>query len=182
MSRIEVVPYDPDWPSVFQRLHDSMWPALAPHALRIEHVGSTSVPGLAAKPIIDMTIVVPSVDELERVIEALAGLGYEHRGDLGVVGREAFRSPEGLPVHHLYACIEGALALRNHVAVRDHLRAHPEAARQYGELKLALAEEHPNDIDAYVAGKTQMLLWILDAAGLDERERKEIASINGGAA
>jgi GrpB-like predicted nucleotidyltransferase (UPF0157 family) len=101
----------------------------------IEHVGSTSVPGLAAKPVIDMTVVVPTPAAMGAVIARLATLGYRHRGDLGVPGREAFDRPGGTPDHNLYACVAENDGLRNHLALRDHLRGNPAAARSYGSLK-----------------------------------------------
>ena len=129
MKTVIVVDYDPRWPAVFERLRASLARALAGLPFEIEHVGSTSVPGLAAKPVIDLNVVVPTANEVAETIERLASLGYRHRGDLGIVGREAFRAPPGLPKHHLYVCVEGVLALRNHLGVRDYLRTHPEAVR-----------------------------------------------------
>src|ERR1051326_1757734 len=87
---ILVTEYDPYWPTAFLQLHTHIWPAVQDIALTIEHIGSTSVPGLAAKPVIDMSIVVPSEIETPIGIERLAALGYEHRGNLGIEGREAF--------------------------------------------------------------------------------------------
>jgi GrpB-like predicted nucleotidyltransferase (UPF0157 family) len=90
MRRIEVVDYDPSWPNTFESLCARLWPALADVALSIEHVGSTSVPGLAAKPIIDISSMVPENPDVPIGISRLATLGYIHRGDLGIKGREAF--------------------------------------------------------------------------------------------
>ena len=111
--RIEVIDYDPKWPHIFEQLRARIWPAVSDIATSIEHVGSTSVPGLAAKPIIDMDIVVPSPDDVSLVIERLKPLGYMHRGNLGIHGREAFGQPEDLPTHHLYLCYQGSLGLCN---------------------------------------------------------------------
>src|SRR5512146_1553074 len=119
---MRVVDYDDDWPRRFEQLRARIWPSVADVALRIEHVGSTSVPGLAAKPIIDMTLVVLEPGDIPLVIDRLATPGYCHQGDLGIGGREAFEQPAGLPPHHLYACAEGAPALINHIAFRDYLR------------------------------------------------------------
>ena len=178
MGNIIVVDYDPAWPTTFAALRDRVWPAVQHAALRIEHVGSTSVPGLAAKPIIDMTIVVSDDAAMAQVITSLAGIGYAHRGDLGIVGREAFRQPDDLPAHHLYACVEGALPLRNHLAVREQLRASPLKVKAYGMLKKQLAARHPSDIDAYIAGKSALLLALLRQAGLGEDELTSIDRAN----
>src|SRR6185295_14850887 len=150
MRTIVVVDYDPGWPLVFDELRSQIWPVVEDIALAVEHVGSTSVPGLAAKPIIDISVVVSTDADIPAAIDQLATLGYAHRGNLGIEGREAFDSPERLPRHHLYACPRDSFALANHLAVRDHLRTHPETAREYGELKKRLAREFPHDIDHYI--------------------------------
>jgi GrpB-like predicted nucleotidyltransferase (UPF0157 family) len=128
VGAIVVVDYDPYWPATFEQLRQRIWPAVADVATSVEHVGSTSVPGLAAKPIIDMSVVVPTASDVSIAIGRLAALGYIHCGNLGVEERDAFQSPGDLPRHHLYLCPHNSLALRNHVLVRDYLRAHPEAA------------------------------------------------------
>src|SRR4051812_34275182 len=170
MPQVIVVDYDPSWPELFEQLHASIWPCVRELATSIEHVGSTSVEGLAAKPVIDMVIVVPTASAIGPVIERLATLGYRHRGDLGVPGREAFTRPDGTPAHHLYACVEGNRGLRNHLAVRDYLRRNPPAARDYGALKKQLAARFPNDIDGYVEGKSDFILEILARSGFSRGE------------
>jgi GrpB-like predicted nucleotidyltransferase (UPF0157 family) len=172
MSAVVVVDYDPAWPRQFAALQAWLWPAVADLAVSIEHVGSTSVPALAAKPIIDLDVVVPSAERVPAIIERLAGLGYRHRGDLGVPGREAFFRPadEVVPpaarsAHQLYVCVAGIASLRNHLAVRDALRADPALAGEYGALKKELARRFPDDIDAYIEGKSELLGRILAASG-----------------
>lgn len=172
-----VVDYDPDWPATFKSLATRVAAALGEFARRIEHVGSTAVPGLAAKPIIDMTVVVDPAD-VGAVIERLAQIGYVHRGNLGIAEREAFRQPPDLPRHHLYLCPDGALALRNHIAVRDRLRTDPEARATYDRLKRDLAARFPDDIDGYIEGKTEFLLQILSAAGLASDKLEEVERAN----
>lgn len=178
MRNIVVVDYDPVWPEVFEQLRSAIWPVVSDIASAIEHVGSTAVPGLAAKPIIDLTIVVPTKTDVPRSIECLSRLGYVHRGNLGIEGREAFVSPETLPAHHLYVCPRDSIALANHLAVRDHLRMHPETAREYGQLKKQLAIEFPNDIDRYIEGKTDLILRILRAANFPAEELLSIERVN----
>jgi len=164
MRTIVVVDYDPAWPAAFERLRAAIWPGVRDAAEAIEHVGSTAVPGLAAKPIIDLDIVVRSGAEVPAAIARLAMLGYAHRGNLGIEGREAFDGAPGPHAHHLYVCPRDSAALANHVAVRDYLRAHPDAAREYGQLKKALATRFPHDIEAYAGGKTDLLQRIMRAA------------------
>lgn len=178
MRTIVVVDYDPTWPALFESLQSAIWPAVGDFALAIEHVGSTSVPGLAAKPVIDISVVLASERDVERAVDRLAGLGYVHRGNLGVEGREAFDQPHPIPAHNLYVCPRGSLGLVNQLAVRDYLRTHPDTARAYGELKKRLAVEFPTDIDSYVYGKTDLVLSILRQAGLspDRLEAIELAN------
>jgi GrpB-like predicted nucleotidyltransferase (UPF0157 family) len=178
MTKIIVVDYDPTWPETFERLRMCIWPSVCNLATSIEHVGSTSVNGLAAKPVIDMSIVVPTASEMGPLIDRLATLGYRHRGDLGVPGREAFARPPGTADHHLYACVDGNQGLRNHLAVRNYLRCHPSFAETYGTLKKQLAARFADDIDGYVDGKSEFILEILARAGFSPGELAAINAIN----
>jgi len=163
-----VVDYDPGWPRLFEALRASIWGAVADIAIAIEHVGSTSIPGLAARPVVDVDVVVAARD-VAKGIERLTALGYEHRGDLGIPLREAFRRPPGSVPHHLYLCPANSPALANHLALRDYLRGNADAARAYGELKRRLAVAHAGNIDAYVEGKTDFIVSILRQVGLWNR-------------
>lgn len=177
---IEVVDYDGAWPQRFEELRAAIWPSVSDVAITIEHVGSTSVPGLAAKPIIDIDVVVPpSPSSMRAAIEGLSKIGYVHQGDLGVAGRGAFRDgPPDLPPHHLYSCVDDCTSLRNHLIVRDFLRANPVAAREYGDLKKRLAQRFPDDIDSYIAGKTDFLCRLLSASGMPNDEIAVIRGVN----
>jgi GrpB-like predicted nucleotidyltransferase (UPF0157 family) len=175
---IVVVEYDPAWPEAFEQLRSRLWPAVSDVAESIEHVGSTAVPGLAAKPIIDVDVVVPTESDVPPAIERLARLGYVHRGDLGVPGREAFDNPDGGPDHHLYLCPRDSTPLANHLAVRDYLRAHPGLAKQYGDLKQRLAERFRHDVEGYVMGKTDFVLDVLRVAGMTTGQLDEVARSN----
>src|SRR5215469_3588506 len=139
-SPVQVVDYDSDWPRIFLQFRNWIWPSVSHVAIAIEHVGGTSVPGMAAKPIIDVDLVIASRTNLPSILPGLGRLGYQHRGDLGVEDREAFRVPENQPAHHLYVCVQNSLALKNHIAVRDYLRTHLSEAMAYSTLKKALAE------------------------------------------
>jgi GrpB-like predicted nucleotidyltransferase (UPF0157 family) len=136
----------------------------------VEHVGSTAVPGLAAKPIIDIDVVVDG-DDLPAAIAALKTLGYLHRGDLGLGDREAFDAPDEDPRRHVYVCRRGTLNVRNHLAVRSVLRSHPELRDEYGAVKTALASDPDMDIDTYIARKSAILQKILAASDLMPKER-----------
>jgi len=178
MAKITVVDYDPTWPTAFEAVRARVWPVVSDIAIAVEHVGSTSVPGLPAKPIIDISVVVPTGAAVVVAIERLSTLGYQHLGNLGIEGREAFASPNMPPRHHLYVCPSDSLALKNHLIVREHLRAHVEAATAYGALKRHLAEQFSEDIDSYTEGKSDTLLGILRTAGLSTTDIETIERIN----
>lgn len=175
---IIVAAYDPQWPVLFTQLADPIRQHLHHHDVTIEHVGSTAVPGLAAKPVIDMDIVVHDADAIPAIIADLATLGYVHRGDLGIAGREAFYAPTHLPRHHLYLGHQDCPSIRNHLLVRDYLRQHPQAVIGYATLKQQLAQACGDDIDAYVAGKSQFLADILRTQGMATHEVDAIIGQN----
>ncbi len=154
-KHVVVEPYDSQWPKAFQTIAGELQAALGEYAARIEHVGSTSVPGLAAKPVIDIDVVIADRSVFKVVKEKLRAIGYMHEGDLGIPGREAFcyTDKPHLQAHHLYVCPQDSEALRNHLMFRDYLRAHPRAAERYGRIKLEAARLYPYDIDGYMAYK-----------------------------
>jgi GrpB-like predicted nucleotidyltransferase (UPF0157 family) len=172
---IVVTEYDPDWPRRFARLRDEYSAAMAAAGVPlvvIEHVGSTSVPGLAAKPVIDCDIVVAERD-VAAASRVLAGLGFVPLGELGIPLRWAFKEPARLTGTNTYVVAEGSLALRNHLAVRDALRADPALREQYAAVKRRVGATAAN-IDEYGQGKNAMVQRILAAAGLTEAERASI--------
>lgn len=164
VSPTRVVPYQSLWPRDFRSIAAQLRPVLAgiPHC--IEHVGSTSVPGLAAKPIIDLDVVVPSAALVQDAIAALAAAGCVHQGDLGIAGQEAFEVLPGLPHHHLYVVVAGTLPHRNHIDFRDFLRSHPVEAARYAALKLELAHLLGTDRPQYGARKSTMVHDLLAQA------------------
>jgi GrpB-like predicted nucleotidyltransferase (UPF0157 family) len=158
--------YDPRWPERFETLRMRIDAALGPLVAAIEHVGSTAVPGLAAKPIIDIDVLLRSDSDLPLAIGRLGTLGYEHQGNLGIAGREAFRVPAADVSHHLYVCPPNSQAYLEHLAFRDHLRSHPEEARGYELLKRLLACQYGNDRDGYTQAKSEFIEAILRRAKL----------------
>lgn len=165
---VTVEEYNSQWPEDFSRISDEVMCALGSLVLYIEHVGSTSVPGLAAKPIIDLDVVISEDTSLEAVIECLAGFGYFHEGDLGIAGREAFgyQGKSHLRKHHLYVCRESSGELKRHITFRDYLRCHPEAAEEYAAVKREAARMYPDDIEAYIAHKSPCVTKIYHRCGL----------------
>ncbi len=165
---IEVDDYNPEWPREFEKIRFYLQPILAVGVTAIEHVGSTSVPGLAAKAIIDLDLVIPSMQVFESVTKTLSELGYHHDGNKGVPGRESFsyKALPGLMQHHLYVCPKDSPELNRHLQFREYLRAHPLESAAYGELKRQAAARHPHDIDAYLNEKGILISKIYRKLGL----------------
>jgi GrpB-like predicted nucleotidyltransferase (UPF0157 family) len=178
MSEVIVRPYDPSWAIQFEELKNFLWPHVKDFAVSIEHVGSTAVPGLVAKPVIDIDIVIPDKSFLPLAVERLTALGYEHKGDLGIVDRDAFRAPQHPIKHHLYVCPQDSLSLKNHLFLRDTLRSFTELRDEYGTLKNHLASKHSDSIDDYIEGKTDFILKILKKNGLGSGHLEEIRLAN----
>ena len=167
-AKVVVLPYDADWQRNFAAIKRELESALGPLALRIEHVGSTAVEGLSAKPCIDIDVVIRDYDVFDAVVDKLAEIGYQHEGDLGIRDREAFcySGKPHLQTHHLYVCPLQSAELHRHLTFRDFLRTHPEAVRQYGAVKEAAARLFPNDIDGYIRYKTPCIEELYIQCGL----------------
>lgn len=162
---IIIVDYDPNWAVSFTKLRNHIGESLRDLPHSIDHIGSTAIPGAAAKPIIDIDVVLKSKADTPKAIEALAKIGYRHLGDLGIAGREAFESPAGPDPHHLYVVVLGGREHARHVRFRDYLRSHPEETKRYSALKKSLARKFRNDREAYTEAKTTFIEAILRQAG-----------------
>jgi GrpB-like predicted nucleotidyltransferase (UPF0157 family) len=172
---ITVVDYDPEWPDRFEglrRAYAAAMDAAGVPWIAIEHVGSTSVPGLAAKPIIDCDIVV-AAEDVPAAADVLIGLGFAPLGELGIPQRWAFQEPPRLAGTNTYVVVEGSLSLRNHLAVRNTLRADPDLRDRYAAVKRRTAAT-ATDLEQYGRGKNALVQEILAAAGLTEAERAAI--------
>jgi len=178
LQQVIVEAYNPDWVDHFKAIKASIEPSLLGLAIAIEHVGSTSVPGLAAKPIIDIDVVIADSSGLDSVIEKLATLGYEHRGNLGIEDREAFKKQQAIYRHNLYVCPEHSISLRNHLCLRDSLRKDAALKAEYTELKYRLAEKFPESIEDYIQGKTEFILRVLRTHGYDPDSLEAIRIAN----
>lgn len=168
--------YDPNWPALFEEEADSLRKAFGLTALRIEHVGSTAVPGLAAKPVIDIQVSVASLVPHGRHVPTMATLGYRHvaLGDFDLV-YPFFHKPRVWPgTHHVHLCEAGEEQEWKHLAFRNYLRAHPEAAQEYVALKRELAckstGETPQLMEAYSLGKSRFVAAVLRAAAQAGRD------------
>ena len=167
-KHVVVLPYDAQWEQAFIRIRDEIQEALGPLALSIEHVGSTSVRGLSAKPIIDIDVVIRDDTVFDAVVAALEAIGYHHEGDLGIPAREAFKydGKEHLQKHHLYVCPQDSAELKRHMAFRDYLRAHPEAVREYSRIKEEGAARYPDDIEQYIQYKSPFIETVYREIGV----------------
>jgi GrpB-like predicted nucleotidyltransferase (UPF0157 family) len=174
---MELTEYNPDWPNQFAELRERLSHCLGDVAVAIEHVGSTAVPGLLAKPVIDIDAVIPLHAKLITIIGRLAQLGYVHQGNLGIEDREVFKAPTVARRHHLYVCRRGSVALRNHLTLRDHLRRHSEDLTAYATLKKTLAAQCA-DVDEYTRRKTDFILSILSKYSFSEPELERIRRSN----
>lgn len=185
---ITVEPYNPAWGITFENLKAVYTQGLHNLPHQIEHVGSTSVPGLWAKPVIDIDIIVPHLEVSKEAIILLKDMGYTHVGDLGIPGREAFKRMDDSapytiprkewPKHNLYVCLAGCTSLLNHLHLRNYLLQHPKAVEEYSHLKKQLAIQYANNIDMYVEGKTAFITAILKQSGFDENSLKSITAQN----
>jgi len=163
-----VEPYNPEWPHAFHQLQTFLYRNLVSTYYAIEHVGSTAVPGMAAKPIIDVDIVMRE-GKFEQIKNRLTAAGYEYEGDQGIPGRESFRMKDpglkgALAEHHLYVCAADSAELHRHRAFRDFLIAHPEWVEKLSAHKLELAAKLGDRRHAYQDAKAAMVEEILALA------------------
>jgi GrpB-like predicted nucleotidyltransferase (UPF0157 family) len=181
-SLVTIVDYDSAWPEIFEALREELVAVLGDLVVTVEHVGSTAVPGLAAKPIVDIDVVVQSPADLTTAIERLCHTGYVHQGDLGIPGREAFTTPRKAPPHHLYVVTANNLAYRHHILFRDYLRRHPDEARAYSELKQVAAERFRDDRVAYTSAKDRIIGKMVRRAEEEEHSYEGERTPPGGVA
>ena len=158
-NHVVVLPYDEQWKQDFLVIKDKLTSALGQLARGIEHVGSTSVENLSAKPIIDIDVVIKDYTVFEKVVSVLETISYRNEGDLGIAGREAFKydGKEHLRKHHLYVCPADSPELKRHFAFRDYLRSHPDAVREYIHIKEEGAKLYPYDIERYIEHKSPFI-------------------------
>jgi GrpB-like predicted nucleotidyltransferase (UPF0157 family) len=170
-DRIVIAPYDPDWPRAFERQRDRIEPVLRPWLVRrVEHMGSTSVPGMPAKAIIDMLAVIRDIDDVQQLMGSLHALGWLHAPEPGDDQRRfrSFCTPSiANRTHHLHVVEMASEQWRGRLAFRDHLRGHPGLAGAYGALKRELAAHHgadPNRRDDYRNGKARFIAEVTELA------------------
>jgi len=155
---IEIAPYDPAWPDAFERERAAILGALGDLVFAIEHVGSTAVPGLGAKPIIDIMIGLRDLAGHARCVAPLQSLGYEHKGEFGIPGRHYFRKlVGGTRTHQLHMVEHCSSFWVRHLLFRDYLRRSPDEAAAYERLKRGLAGRFGGDVEGYTEAKTEFI-------------------------
>jgi GrpB-like predicted nucleotidyltransferase (UPF0157 family) len=162
---VEIVEYDAGWPDAYERERALIATTLGELATGIEHMGSTAVPGLGAKPIIDIMVGVRSLADGEECVGPLEGLGYEYKGEFGIPRRLYFRKMRaGRRSHQIHLVELGRDFWERHLLFRDYLREHGQAAREYEELKVRLAAEFRTDREGYTEAKTEFIEGVMAKA------------------
>ena len=166
--RVVVLPYDVAWQSAFEKIKGEIEEAIGNLIIGIEHIGSTSVEGMSAKPCIDIDVIIRDYSIFDAVVCKLKTIGYIHEGDLGIKDREAFKYSDKphLLNHHLYVCPQDSEELHRHITFRDFLRSNPEAVKKYSLSKETAAQLFPDSIDQYIEYKSPCIEELYKMCGL----------------
>lgn len=161
---IKLSPHREEWHELFAAEAQQLTIPAGKYALAIEHIGSTAICGIAAKPIIDIALAVREIADVEQIIQPFENLGYVYRGENGIHNRHYFRKGSPRRTHHLHVVTYKSDLWRNHLLFRDYLRANPQIAVQYENLKREMAQTHRENREAYTEGKTEFIENVLKAA------------------
>ncbi len=145
--------YDPNWAVLFKGEAQKIKQALGDNLMTVHHIGSTAIPGIYAKPVIDMIPVVRDIEKVDNYNQSMESLGYEVRGEFGMSGRRFFVKALDEPTFNAHVWQQGSPQIERHVQFRDYMIAHPQDAQAYSDLKRDLAEKYPHDIEGYCSGK-----------------------------
>lgn len=162
---VKVVPYDNEWSELFKQEKEVLHSILSDLLVEIHHIGSTAIPGIYAKPVIDILPVVINISEVDELSDAFEARGYEGRGEFGIMGRRYFVKGKPERTHHIHIFEKGDSHIVRHLAFRDYMITHPAEARAYSDLKKRLAKEFADDRESYIDGKDSFV---------KEHERKAI--------
>lgn len=167
-AKVIVLPYDTAWKTAFEEIKKELEEAIGDLIIGIEHVGSTAVEGLSAKPCIDIDVIIRDYSIFDAVVCKLKTIGYIHEGDLGIKDREAFKYSDKphLLNHHLYVCPQDSEELHRHITFRDFLRSNPEAVKKYSLSKETAAQLFPDSIDQYIEYKSPCIEELYKMCGL----------------
>ena len=152
---VRVIPYDDNWPALYEQEVTKIKRILEKEIVSTHHIGSTSIPSMSAKPIIDILLEVKDITMIDSYNKEMIALGYEPRGELGIPGRRYFsrEEPKDVRTHHIHSFQSGNIGIEKHLAFRNYMIAHPEDIKIYSELKMVLARRFQWDIDGYIRGK-----------------------------
>ena len=165
LRKIEVIPYDYSWAKNFTTEVKKIRKALDENCIAIHHIGSTSVPGLAAKPILDIVPVVKDITKVDIKNDKMLALGYEARGEYGILFRRYFQKGGNTKTHNVHIFEEGNPEIDRYLKFRDWMQNNPQDREIYSKLKQELAKQYPNDIIAYTIGKDEFITEIDKKAG-----------------
>ena len=167
-AKVIVLPYDTAWKTAFEEIKKELEDAIGDLIIGIEHVGSTAVEGLSAKPCIDIDVIIRDYSIFDAVVCKLKTIGYIHEGDLGIKDREAFKYSNKPHIlnHHLYVCPQHSEELHRHITFRDFLRSNPEAVKKYSLSKETAAQLFPDSIDKYIEYKSPCIEELYKMCGL----------------
>ena len=167
-AKVIVLPYDTAWKTAFEEIKKELEEAIGDLIIGIEHVGSTAVEGLSAKPCIDIDVIIRDYSIFDAVVCKLKTIGYIHEGDLGIKDREAFKYSDKphLLNHHLYVCPQDSEELHRHITFRDFLRSNPEAVKKYSLSKETAAQLFSDSIDQYIEYKSPCIEELYKMCGL----------------
>jgi GrpB-like predicted nucleotidyltransferase (UPF0157 family) len=158
MRKVEVVPHDPRWARLFEEEAQRIAAILGDEVVAIYHAGSTAIPGIRAKPVIDLCVEVRDIERVDSFNDLFVEAGYIPRGEFDIPGRRFFiKETEEERTHHVHAYQSGHPEIKRHLDFRDYLIEHPDLARAYSELKAELARQFPTDIHAYTQGKSAFI-------------------------
>lgn len=157
--KVEVVPPNPAWRENFEGESQQIALAMGENIIAIHHIGSTAIPGIYAKPVIDFLVEVQDITKTDEHSAAMTALGYEAMGEFGLSGRRYFRKNRlpNIRTHHVHTYEVGSPEIDRHLAFRDYMIAHSDTAQQYSELKRKLAQQYPEDIEGYMDGKDEFI-------------------------
>jgi GrpB-like predicted nucleotidyltransferase (UPF0157 family) len=165
MRKIEVVPHNSNWKQEFERESNLVADALGNNVVKVHHIGSTSIPGIYAKPIIDMLVEVTNIEQVDESNSPMIALGYEVMGEFGIPGRRFFRKDiNQIRTHHIHTFKVDCHDVERHLNFRNYLIAHPENAQTYSKLKQDLAKKFPHDIESYMDGKDGFIKYMQERA------------------
>lgn len=167
-KKVVVLPYDRTWKYAFEEIKREIEGAIGDLIIGVEHVGSTSVEGLSAKPIIDIDVVIKDYSTFDAVVSKLESIGYIHEGNLGIKDREAFKYSDKphLQQHHLYVCPQQSEELYRHITFRNFLVNNSEAVKKYSAVKEKAAQLFPDNIEKYIEYKSPCIEELYKLCGL----------------